>query len=75
MIKILKQFITLLILVALASSCIPNEKVVYLQNEDLSKRLSNDSLIKVSRVDYKLQSHDILLISFYSAVEEAVEKF
>lgn len=75
MINILKQILAFSILAVLASSCIPNEKVVYLQNKDLLPRLSNDSTISLNRVDYRLQPNDILLINFYSEIEEAVEKF
>lgn len=64
-----------LILALFASSCIPNEKVVYLQNKTGDMQLENDSLISLSRVDYKLQPNDILLINFYSSDEEAVEKY
>lgn len=75
MIKVFKQLFVFVMLVILASSCIPNEKVVYLQNKELVPRLANDSTIALMRVDYRLQPNDILLINFYSAVEEAVEKF
>lgn len=75
MIKILKQFFAFAILVVLASSCIPNEKVIYLQNKKLIPRLDNDSIISLNRVEYRLQPNDILLINCYSAVEVAVQKF
>lgn len=64
-----------LFVVFLASSCIPNEKVVYMQNKELEPTLNNDSLISLSRIDYRLQPNDILLINFYSSDEEAVEKY
>lgn len=70
----LKAALFLLIL-AVASSCIPNEKVVYLQNKDDLPRLANDSLIALSRIDYRLQPNDILLINFYSSRLDEVEKF
>lgn len=75
MIKTVKQLLAISAVIILASSCIPNEKVVYLQNKDLTPRLENDSLISLTRIDYKLQPNDILLINFYSREEEAVEKF
>lgn len=75
MIKVFKQLFVFVMLVILASSCIPNEKVVYLQNKELDPRLENDSLISLTRIDYRLQPNDILLINFYSRQEEAVEKF
>jgi polysaccharide export outer membrane protein len=75
MIKVLKQIVVFAMLVALASSCIPNEKVVYLQNKELAPRLRNDSLINLTRVDYRLQPNDILLINFYSSQLEAVERY
>jgi len=64
-----------LLIILMASSCIPNEKVVYMQNKDLEPSLENDSLIALSRIDYQLQPNDILLINFYSSDEEAVEKY
>lgn len=75
MTKSLKQFLGFLLLVLLASSCIPNEKVVYLQNKELAPRLENDSLISLTRIDYRLQPNDILLINFYSRAKEEVEKY
>ena len=70
---VIKQALTLLIILALASSCIPNEKVVYLQDKEGT--IPNNSLITLKRIDYKLQPNDILLINFYSSDLEAVEKY
>jgi len=75
MINTFKQLFAFLVLVILASSCIPNEKVVYLQNKELEPRLENDSLIALKRIEYRLQPNDILLINFYSREEEAVERY
>ena len=69
--KLLGFFVVLLF----ASSCIPNEKIVYLQNKELTPGLENDSLISLSRVDYRLQPNDILLINFYSSEITEVEKY
>lgn len=69
------RLVGFLFVVLAASSCIPNEKVVYLQNKEGDTRLDNEALIALSRVDYKLQPNDILLINFYSIDEEAVEKY
>ena len=63
------------VLALMASSCIPNEKVVYLQNKGAEERLGNDALIKLDRIDYRLQPNDILLVNFYSSDEESVEKY
>ncbi len=71
----IKNLFAFLIILCLASSCIPNEKVLYLQNKELNPLLVNDSLIALKRIDYRLQPNDILLINFYSGVEEAVEKY
>lgn len=70
---VIKQTFVLLLILALASSCIPNEKVVYLQ--DKTGTIPNDSLITLKRVDYRLQPNDILLINFYSREIEQVAKF
>lgn len=73
----LKQFFALALLLLVASSCIPNEKVVYLQNKggDEAPGYGLDTLIKLSRQDYRLQPNDILLINFYASQPSAVEKF
>ncbi len=67
----------LTLLLAMASSCIPNEKVIYLQNKggEETPEYGIDTLIQLSRQDYRLQPNDILLINFYSAQPQAVEKF
>ena len=70
-----KKIIVLLVLVALISSCIPNERVIYLQNRSGDPSLEYDSLIELQRADYRFQPHDILSITFYSDVDDAVEKF
>ena len=68
-----KLLLGFLLILFLASSCIPNEKVLYLQ--DKTQTIPDDSLISLSRVDYRLQPNDILLINFYSGVPAAVEKY
>lgn len=75
--RVIKQCFAFSLLLALASSCIPNEKVIYLQNKggEESPGYGLDTLITLSRQDYKLQPNDILLINFYSSSSEAVEKF
>ncbi|WP_422006257.1 polysaccharide biosynthesis/export family protein [Roseivirga pacifica] len=75
MIKLFKQLLLLVVIVAAASSCIPNEKVIYIQNKEDVAELGLDTLIELSRQDYKLQPNDILLINFYSREQSAVEKF
>ena len=74
---ILKSLVFFTLTAAFMSSCIPNEKVVYLQNiggED-TPGLGLDTLIALNRQDYRLQPNDILLINFYSREQTAVEKF
>ncbi|MCO6357460.1 protein involved in gliding motility EpsA [Roseivirga pacifica] len=75
MIKLFKQLLLLVVIVAAASSCIPNEKVIYIQNKEDVAELGLDTLIELSRQDYRLQPNDILLINFYSREQTAVEKF
>lgn len=69
----IKQILGFLFILFLASSCIPNEKVVYLQ--DKAQNIANDSLITLKRIDYKLQPNDILLINFYSSQLEEVQQY
>ncbi|PWL27228.1 polysaccharide biosynthesis/export family protein [uncultured Roseivirga sp.] len=64
-----------LFVILLASSCIPNEKIVYFQNKEDDPVLANDTLIALTRIDYKLQPNDILLINFYAKQLEAVEEY
>lgn len=64
-----------LFIITLASSCIPNEKIVYLQNKEDDPALANDQLIELTRIDYRLQPNDILLINFYSKETVAVEEY
>jgi len=73
--NILKQLFSFFFILVVASSCIPNEKVVYLQNKEDAPRLANEQLIGLRRVDYRLQPNDILLINFYSSHLEAVERY
>jgi len=70
-----KKVLAFVLFAAVISSCIPNEKVVYLQNKDEMPELYNDTLIALSRIEYRLQPNDILLITFYSAEMSEVEKF
>lgn len=71
----IKQFIGFLCVLFLASSCIPNEKVVFLQNKDLLPELGLDTLIALNRQDYRLQPNDILLVNFYAEQQDAIAKF
>ena len=73
--RTLKHLVAFVLLMELVSSCIPNEKVVYMQNKELNPALDNDSLITLTRIDYRLQPNDILLINYYSRELDAVEKF
>lgn len=69
----LKLVVGFLFILFLASSCIPNEKIVYLQ--DKTDTMPNDSLITLKRIDYKLQPNDILLINFYSSQLDDVQQY
>lgn len=71
----LKSLLGLVVLLTLASSCIPNEKVLYLQNKDDLAEFGLDTLITPPREEYYLQPRDIISITFFSKVEEAVAPF
>ncbi len=73
--SVLKPFLALVVVLILASSCIPNEKVVYLQNKDDLAELGLDTLITPPREEYYLQPRDIISITFFSNVEKAIEPF
>lgn len=71
----LKQFFGFLLILTLASSCIPNEKVIYFQNKDDLAALGLDTLITPPRQEYYLQPKDIISITFFSNVDEVVAPF
>lgn len=71
----IKHLFAFLLILALASGCIPNEKVVYIQNKDDLAELGLDTLITPPREEYFLQPRDIISITFFSNVDEAVEPF
>jgi len=73
--KFLKNVLLLGFMTLVISSCIPNEKVMYMQNKSGLEKLENEALIPLKRVDYRLQPNDILLINFYSRELEEVEKY
>lgn len=71
----LRNVLLLGLMALVISSCIPNEKVMYMQNKSGLEKLENEVLIPLKRVDYLLQPNDILLINFYSRELEEVEKY
>jgi polysaccharide biosynthesis/export protein len=70
-----KKVLGFVLFAAVVSSCIPNEKVIYMQNQEDDPSLALDSLIPLIRQDYLLQPNDEVLISFYSEVSESVSEF
>ena len=73
--SIMNRILVFCLVIGLACSCIPNEKIVYLQNKENQAELENDTLIELKRTDYRLQPNDILLINFYATELEAVEQY
>ena len=71
----LKQIFGLFLILAVVSSCIPNEKVIYSQNKEGVEELGLDTLIVPPRSEYYLQPRDILSINFFSGVDSEVEPF
>ena len=70
-----KKFLGLVVLIAIVSSCIPNEKVIYSQNKGGDEALDLNVLIVPPRSEYYLQPRDILSINFFSNVDSEVEPF
>tara|TARA_R110001592_G_scaffold108762_2_gene303882 strand:+ start:924 stop:1724 length:801 start_codon:yes stop_codon:yes gene_type:complete len=70
-----KKFLGLVVLIAIVSSCIPNEKIIYFQNKEGDKALGLDTLITPPRSEYYLQPRDILSLNFFSNVESEIEPF
>jgi len=66
--------LTFVLLVVLASGCLPNKKVVFLQKDDLTKKdLPMDSAVRnypMQQFDYKIQSNDVLNIHFGSLTDD-----
>jgi polysaccharide export outer membrane protein len=73
--QVIKKVLILCLILAMISSCIPNEKVLYTQNKDDDPALGLDTLIIPPRKEYYLQPRDILSINFFSNVDEAIEPF
>jgi polysaccharide export outer membrane protein len=73
----MKHFYYLVGLVLLASSCISNKRITYLQNLSDSTAIGLDEFIPFAQVDYKyiLQPFDIVQIDFASSDPELVEGF
>lgn len=73
----MKRFLYFMGLVLLASSCISNKRITYLQNLSDSTAIGLDEFIPFAEVDYKyiLQPFDIVQIDFASADPELVDGF
>jgi polysaccharide export outer membrane protein len=73
----MKQFLFFVGLVFLASSCISNKRITYLQNLSDSTAIDLDEFIPFAEVDYEyiLQPFDIVQIDFASSDPELVEGF
>jgi len=73
----MKHFFFFVSLIVLASSCISNKRITYLQNLSDSTAIGLDEFIPFAEVDYTyiLQPFDIVQIDFASADPELVEGF
>lgn len=73
----MKQIFYFACLILLASSCISNKRITYLQNLSDSTAIDLDEFIPFAEVDYKyvLQPFDIVQIDFATADPELVEGF
>src|SRR5688572_8811411 len=66
----------LILIVVVSSSCVPNKKLVYLQNDDLKKRkdIPKDTVLRSHQLtfnEYRIQPLDIVSITFESLTEES----
>lgn len=71
----MKKIVALLVLIVLTISCIPNKKLIYLQESDNKVK---DSLMVMSKMNvqpYRVQSLDILSIILKAPEEKIVEMF
>ncbi len=73
----MKHIICMVAIVLLASSCISNKRITYLQNLSDSTAIELNEFIPFAEVDYKyiLQPFDIVQIDFSSSDPELVEGF
>lgn len=73
----MKHFFFFVSLIVLATSCISNKRITYLQNLSDSTSIALDEFIPFAEVDYTyiLQPFDIVQIDFASADPELVEGF
>jgi len=73
----MKHFFFFVSLLVLATSCISNKRITYLQNLSDSTSIALDEFIPFAEVDYTyiLQPFDIVQIDFASADPELVEGF
>lgn len=67
------KYCTFLIALSILVSCIPNKRIIYLQNEETN--YPNDSLIAEAYSEYSLQSGDNLNVEVYSSNQELVAVF
>lgn len=55
-------------------SCVPNKKLIYLQNLEGNEVIYEDSLITYSTSEYKLQYNDVVDIQVHT-MDEAMNEF
>jgi polysaccharide export outer membrane protein len=73
--QVVKKALFFCFILAIISSCIPNEKVILVQNKDDDPALGLDTLIYTPREEYRLQPRDLVSITFYSNIEEAIAPY
>ncbi len=73
----MRKLLPLFLLVILASACISNKRITYLQNLPDNEPIELDEFIPFGQVDYKyiLQPFDIVEIDFASSDEELTKAF
>lgn len=69
-----RDLILLLMILGLASACVTNQKIVYLQKDDVKKKnLPVDSVMRrydLQKFDYKIQPNDVLNLRFGSLTDD-----
>lgn len=61
--------------IVLASACVPNEKVIYLQNLEGKEPIYEDSLIRYAFAEYRLQYNDIVDVQIQTPDEKMNQLF
>jgi polysaccharide biosynthesis/export protein len=76
--SIIRSNPVIILLILLAFSCVPNKKVVYLQNKSVKKPYTKDSAVSVYPIQpytYKLRAGDVIALNIASLTDKEFDFF